>query len=346
MRTRVTRMGLKMWIVALAALFVLPILVATGMLASVGRRAGDTDFRSAVGAQQPRKVVLPDGVELAYSDSGGSGLVLICLPAIGHGARDFEDLSRRLALQYRVIALDFPGQGNSGPDKQPASATRYAAVLAEFIDQQRLQSVILIGNSIGGAASIRYASANPNRVRGLVLCDTGGLGKPNLTSKVFIEGFVQFFAAGRRGAFWYPRAFKNYYEHVLIMPPAHEERDRIIRSAYEIAPILEQAWRSFAKPEENLLPMLPKIECPVLLAWAKEDVVIPLKSVQPSFGLLRKHQLEVFEGGFRAFSELLNTNYSLADIAHRCGFYDQAHFTKTFSTLFGITPGRLRSRMR
>lgn len=45
-----------------------------------------------------------------------------------------------------------------------------------------------------------------------------------------------------------------------------------------------------------------------------------------------------------AFEELLNTDSALADIAHRCGFYDQAHFTKVFVALFGITPGRLRSR--
>jgi AraC family transcriptional regulator len=48
---------------------------------------------------------------------------------------------------------------------------------------------------------------------------------------------------------------------------------------------------------------------------------------------------------FSAFADLVNTNHSLADIAHRCGFYDQAHFTKVFVKLFGITPGRLRSRM-
>jgi AraC family transcriptional regulator len=48
---------------------------------------------------------------------------------------------------------------------------------------------------------------------------------------------------------------------------------------------------------------------------------------------------------FRAFAELLNTDHSLADIAIGCGFYDQAHFTKVFAALFGVTPGRLRSRM-
>src|SRR5579864_7541960 len=48
---------------------------------------------------------------------------------------------------------------------------------------------------------------------------------------------------------------------------------------------------------------------------------------------------------FRAFDELLNTDHSLAEIALRTGFYDQAHFTKVFATLFGVTPGRLRSRI-
>jgi AraC-like DNA-binding protein len=47
---------------------------------------------------------------------------------------------------------------------------------------------------------------------------------------------------------------------------------------------------------------------------------------------------------FRAFAEVLNTDHSLAEIAHHCRFYDQAYFTKAFTTLFGVTPGRLRSR--
>ena len=49
---------------------------------------------------------------------------------------------------------------------------------------------------------------------------------------------------------------------------------------------------------------------------------------------------------FRALDELVNTEHSLADIAAGSGFYDQAHFTKVFAKLFGVTPGRLRSRIR
>jgi AraC-like DNA-binding protein len=46
----------------------------------------------------------------------------------------------------------------------------------------------------------------------------------------------------------------------------------------------------------------------------------------------------------RALDQVLNTDHSLVDIAQRSGFCDQAHFTKAFASLFGVTPGRLRSR--
>jgi 4,5:9,10-diseco-3-hydroxy-5,9,17-trioxoandrosta-1(10),2-diene-4-oate hydrolase len=297
------RKGFLMWVVAGAALALASMLFGTGLVGTVGRKARDTNYRSTVGAQQPYNVVSLGGIAIAYTDSGGSGPVLICLHAIGHGARDFADLSRRLSPGYRVLALDFPGQGNSGPDTEPASASHYADLLAQFIDHLELKSVILIGNSIGGAASIRYASTHPERVKALVLCDTGGLGKPGPISRIFIGGFVQFFAAGRRGAVWYPWAFERYYRSVLITSSAREERNRIIRSAYEIALPLEQAWRSFGRPDENLLPLLPGIQCPVLLAWAREDVVLPLKYAQPSFNLFKQHQLQVFDGGHAAFLE-------------------------------------------
>jgi AraC family transcriptional regulator len=45
-----------------------------------------------------------------------------------------------------------------------------------------------------------------------------------------------------------------------------------------------------------------------------------------------------------ALDQVLSTDRSLSDIAQRSGFYDQAHFTKVFASLFGVTPGRLRSR--
>lgn len=126
-----------------------------------------TNYRSAVGARQPSTLVL-DGMSISYADSGGSGPVVICLHAIGHGARDFEDLSRRLSPQYHVVALDSPNQGNSGPDSQPASATRCTQILAQFIDKLHLPGVVLLDNSIGGAFPSVTPASIPNASR--LLC--------------------------------------------------------------------------------------------------------------------------------------------------------------------------------
>jgi pimeloyl-ACP methyl ester carboxylesterase len=261
-------------------------------------------FRSAVGAQAPRKSIELDGIRVAYTDTGGGDQVIICLHAIGHGARDFQDLSARLREQYRVIALDFPGQGNSAPDPHPASGTRYTRLLSIFVEKLDLKSVVILGNSIGGATAVRYQNEHADRVRALILCDSGGLTPPpDQKSQAYIQSYVEFFEAGRKGAPWFSAAFDGYYRTILIAPQAQAERERIVGSAYEIAPILEQAWQSFARPEESLWKILPEVRSPVLAAWARHDTIIPLDSNAPAIARFPRHALEVFDGGHAAFLE-------------------------------------------
>jgi hypothetical protein len=84
-----------------------------------------TNYRSTVGARQPSRVVL-HGISISYSDSGGSGPVVICLHAIGHGVRDFEDLSRRLSPGTASSRWTFPTMEIRGqiPSPPAARATR------------------------------------------------------------------------------------------------------------------------------------------------------------------------------------------------------------------------------
>src|SRR5262245_58499288 len=107
-----------------------------------------SSLRSALGARQPAKEVVVDGVRLAYDDEG-SGRPLVCLHSIAHGARDFEGLRARLRGRCRVLALDWPGHGSSGDDGVPAGAARYAALLAGFAEALDLRDAVVLGNSIG-----------------------------------------------------------------------------------------------------------------------------------------------------------------------------------------------------
>src|SRR5260221_5244687 len=180
--------------------------------AGVGAAVNATARGAAVGAPAPRADAVVDGVRLAYTDAG-AGPVIVCLHAIGHGAGDFADLAGRLRADYRVIALDWPGQGCSGEDREAANAARYATLLAGFLERVGAPRPVLLGNSIGGAAALRYAAANPGPVRALVLANPGGLdrGGSGAMTRVVTGLMTRFFAAGARGARWYPGAFAVYY---------------------------------------------------------------------------------------------------------------------------------------
>ncbi len=55
------------------------------------------------------------------------------------------------------------------------SAVRYGDLLGGFLDAVGIEQAVLLGNSIGGAAAVRLAAAQPVRVRALVLANPGGL---------------------------------------------------------------------------------------------------------------------------------------------------------------------------
>ena len=260
--------------------------------------------RSAVGALAPWSEISVDGVQLAYNDDG-AGPPLVCLHAIGHGARDFATLREHLRDRYRVIALDWPGQGNSGDDRLPASAPRYAELLNGFLDALGVEPAVVLGTSIGGAAAWRGAPTQPARVRALVLANPGGLdrGGHGLLVRATTGLMARFFAAGARGARWYPRAFASYYRRVLSEPAAAEQRARIVAAAVEIAPILAQAWRSFGAPEADIRPLAPRIACPVLFTWATGDWINQLGRCRTAIRRFPNARVERFRGGHAAFLE-------------------------------------------
>ncbi|MDY6948783.1 MAG: alpha/beta hydrolase [Pseudomonadota bacterium] len=127
-------------------------------------------------------VLLPDE-RVEFVDSGG--LRLLCrhwgavdAPAIVllHGLRGFSGTWRSLAAtlsrQYRLIAFDQRGRGDSDWDPDWNYYTdAYLADLETIVDRFTLRRFFLVGHSMGGTTSYLYAQRHPQRLASLVIED-------------------------------------------------------------------------------------------------------------------------------------------------------------------------------
>ncbi len=256
-----------------------------------------TPLRSAVGATAPWKTLLVEGINLAYNDHG-AGPAVVCLHAIAHGAGDFHHLCTSLCHRYRLIALDFPGHGNSDNDSYPFSLDRYTRLLASFLNQLGLEQVTLVGHSLGGAVALQYAVQYPQQVQGLILANPGGLDPMDRTKALFTWLIAGLFSQGIKKRWWYKKGFADYYRY-LVLPgrQAQEQRQKIIASAWEIALPLTQAWRSFGETTFDLRPVAPTVTCPVLFVWATQDKIVQLRRCLPALRQFPHHEIKLLPAG-------------------------------------------------
>jgi pimeloyl-ACP methyl ester carboxylesterase len=234
----------------------------------------------------------------------GTGVPVLCAHAIGHDGRDFDGLAERLEHAFQFVMLDWPGQGDS-PDADGAVSTqRYGEILIGLLETLHLPRAILLGNSIGGGASIIAAAQHPQLVRGLVLCNTAGLVRPSIIARLFCRRKAKFFEQAERGVASFPEQFRRYYENlVLPLPAARVRREQIIATATKVGPIVRQAWLSFAEPQANLRPLAALVKCPVLIAWAKRDRVNRWAFSKAGAQLFPDRTIEMLPGGHSAFLE-------------------------------------------
>ncbi len=239
-----------------------------------------------------------------HGTRSGTGEPVLCLHATGHSARDFLKLAARLGDRYQFVALDWPGQGDSPREANPASAMRYAEILADAVGALDLTRFTILGNSIGGAVAIIHAAHNPEQVKALVLCNTGGLQPVGLLARVVCGHMAKFLGGGARGDKDFPGGFRRYYEKtVLPQEAAAWRREEIIASANAVSPVLFEAWRSFGNKSADLRHLTEKLQCPILYAWAKRDAYIAWSRSKRAALRAPKSQVVLFDAGHCAFLE-------------------------------------------
>ncbi|WP_233247209.1 alpha/beta fold hydrolase [Acidovorax sp. 107] len=108
---------------------------------------------------------LDNGTPRNPAPGQGSGAPIVLLHGIFAEKDHWMDFARPLTGQYRVIAPDIPGFGESTRrDDQAYDYAAHITRLAAFLDALGLAQVHLAGNSMGGTIAALFALQYPERV--------------------------------------------------------------------------------------------------------------------------------------------------------------------------------------
>ena len=114
-----------------------------------------------------------DGMQVHYRDVG-EGPVLLCIHGIFSSLHNWLEWTDILSKEYRVISLDMPNFGITGPHPKGVKKHLYSDFLNQFTDALGIDQCFIAGNSLGGWMSYEFAYRYPEKVNKLILIDSAG----------------------------------------------------------------------------------------------------------------------------------------------------------------------------
>ncbi len=114
-----------------------------------------------------------NGIRLAYSDRGQQHpTVLLLIHGFPLNRHMWDAQLAGLSDQFRVIAPDLRGAGDSDVPPGPYAVDQYAGDLAALLDHLAVPQVVLGGLSMGGYVALAFWRRHAPRVRAMILLDT------------------------------------------------------------------------------------------------------------------------------------------------------------------------------
>ena len=248
-------------------------------------------------ATPPSSFVDAAGIRLHVRDTGPRDApALILLHGFGGSLHTWDAWATRLDGTFRVIRLDLPGFGLTGPD--PAgdyTDARSHAVLMALMDHLGLAHAAVAGHSMGGRIAWTLAALHPERVDHLILLAPDGFASPGFQYGVApkVPLLLRVLPYVLPSFLIRPSLAAAYANPAMVTDALLTQyRDLLLAPGVRQAILDRTAQQVLVDPA----PLLARIRAPVLLLWGEQDAMIPVRNADDYVRALPGAQVVRFPG--------------------------------------------------
>jgi pimeloyl-ACP methyl ester carboxylesterase len=219
------------------------------------------------------KTIEIDGNTIRYVEEGTSEENLLLIHGLGASAERWEHVIPQFAKNYRVLVPDLIGFGLSDKPLVDYTTDYLSNFIRKFLKKLNIDSVIIIGSSLGGQIGAEFTYQNNSMVKKLVLISPSGIMKhstPALDAYVMAALYPSDSSASN--AFQIMSGSKNIDKKTI--------KGFVQRMKLPNAKMAFMSTLLGLKDAEIISEKLVSIKSPTLIIWGENDPIIPIKYAQ------------------------------------------------------------------
>jgi len=236
-------------------------------------------------AQSPSSFVSIDGMNVHYRDEGDltETVPIVLIHGTGSSLHTFNDWSAILKNEYRVIRMDLPAFGLTGPfPNRNYSIENYVDFVEHFLASKGIKRCILAGNSLGGEIAWRFAVKYPEMVDKLILINAAGYPMESKSVPVAFK-LARTPILNKILTFITPRSMvQASVENVYADKTKITESlvDRYFKLTLREGNRQALVDRMTLGADTSSIHLIKNIQQPTLVLWGEQDLLIPTNIAQ------------------------------------------------------------------
>jgi pimeloyl-ACP methyl ester carboxylesterase len=196
-----------------------------------------------------------------------------------HGAGGNHEIWENQTKYFRnAIAIDLPGH-DAGEGRR--TIEEYVEDVRRFCDQKSLKNFVMVGHSMGGAITLKFALTHPEYLKAIVLVSTGA--KLRVAPIVFEE---------------IKKDYNNFLELMKEYAFSNKTpswvRDKAVELMRSVKP--QVVYGDFEACDKfDVMGSLDKIDLPTLIICGRDDLLTPIKYSEYLRAHIRNSELRVID---------------------------------------------------